>query len=305
MMPPLRYDYQNALYSSMSPSQLHVSNTALTQFFARYLWQDIYSVIKWTIPDNWNEGYFNFCLYQIGTCAVINTDKFGVIPQQCGLGGLTVQYQPAYVLISNPLLRTDIKLTIGTNCGLLHPCADYMGLGDIVGYYADLMAITAESLGMNTWNSKLSYILAANNKAASKSLQTVYDKISEGNPAVAVDEQLINKATGRPNWFPFDTNVGGNYIGDKLVILLNNLFDMFHTDIGIPNANTDKRERLISDEVNANNIETSAKTDTMIDRLKKQIEETKRIFGNINLDCEWRFNNAAQYKPNSDIQPLR
>lgn len=305
-MVPIGYDYKNALCSTISPSTLHVKNAALTQFFSRYLWQDLFSVIKWTLPDTWSESLFMWCVYVNGTCAIINTDKFGVIPQPCTLGGLTVQYQPAYVLVSNPMLNNGYKqLIIGEECGLLHPTLDYWGFGDLVGYYADMMSVTAESLGMNIWNSKLSYVFASPTKAMGTSFEKMFDKISAGNPAVVVDSEIMDKSSGKPTWFPFDANVGSNYVSDRIVVTLNNLIDMFHTDIGIPNANTDKKERLVEDEVNANNVETAVKIDSILDRLKKQVEDTRKLFRipESEFNCEWRFEGyGTMDTANRDLQ---
>ena len=62
---------------------------------------------------------------------------------------------------------------------------------------------------------------------------------------------------------------------------------MFDTDVGIPNANTDKKERLISDEVNANNVEVTSKADLWLDQLQKSFAQTSKMFG-IKLGVEWR-----------------
>ena len=291
MNAPFYYEAANSIYAEISPSRLQVENNALRQFFTRYLWQDVYAVIKWTLPEYWSEGYFKWCIYVAGVCGIINTDKFGVIPQNCTLGGYTVQYQPAYITVSNPLLRNTMNLEIGKNCEIIYPNVDYQGLADIVGYYADILSIAYESLGMNIWNSKLSYVFAGGSKGIMKSYQTMYDNISKGNPAVFVDDELMKTMTGRPAWEAFDTNVGGNFIADKLVDVINTIFDMFHTDIGIPNANTDKKERLVKDEVNANNIETGIKTESMIERMQKQVEKVRKMFhiSNEELNCEWGY----------------
>ena len=68
---------------------------------------------------------------------------------------------------------------------------------------------------------------------------------------------------------------------------------MFDTDIGIPNANTDKRERLVTDEVNANNIETQSKCAMWLEELQESIKATNDMFG-LDLSVEWRFPNAYE-----------
>ena len=62
---------------------------------------------------------------------------------------------------------------------------------------------------------------------------------------------------------------------------------MFDTEVGIPNSNTEKRERMITDEVNANNVETITKCELWLEELKKSCERTKAMFG-IDISVDWR-----------------
>ena len=61
----------------------------------------------------------------------------------------------------------------------------------------------------------------------------------------------------------------------------------FDTEIGIPNANTDKRERLVTDEVNANNVETTTRCELWLDSLKECAEKTNEMFGT-DVTVDWR-----------------
>ena len=63
----------------------------------------------------------------------------------------------------------------------------------------------------------------------------------------------------------------------------------FDTEIGIPNANTDKRERLITDEVNANNAETGLRGQMWLENIHEAIDKTKAMFG-VEITCDWRIN---------------
>ncbi len=302
---PYMYNQINAYSSIISPSNLHTKNTALYNFFERYLWEDLYGVIKYTIPKNWSMKLFKWCLYVSGVCAVINTDKFGVIPQPCTLGGRTVMYQPALALISNPLIGDGhVECKIGLNCEIITPNDDYGGFCDLVSYYADLMSITAESFGMNVWNSKLAYMFISTSKGAAKTFQEAYDKIQSGEPAVTIDKDAYD-SMGNLKWQLFDTNIGSNYIAEKLLLALNRLIDNFHTDIGIPNANTDKKERLVSAEVDINSIEVRIKMDNVLDNIKDGLERVRQMFNipRSELDAEWRYAIGTISKPTSNVQP--
>ena len=68
---PYFYDYINAETSQVTPSTIHVRNTALSAFFRRYLFQKAMSVFKWNLPENWEENYFLYTLYGFGYNAII------------------------------------------------------------------------------------------------------------------------------------------------------------------------------------------------------------------------------------------
>lgn len=284
---PYMYDYVNTEVSQHSPSTVHTKNTELQRFFARYLLQKAMSVFKWDLPETWDRDYFLYVLYCIGYIAVINTDKYGVIPQQCGLEGYNIFYQPKRALVTNSLLRGLRRLEIGTQCTLIKLQPDYGSVMDLVGFYADMMALTAETAGVNLVNSRLSYVFFGKNKNTAESQKKLFDRVASGEPATFVDTALYDVQSGNPSWIPFQQNVGQNYIAGDALADLRKWEMMFDTDVGIPNANTDKKERLISDEVNANNVEVTSKADLWLDQLQKSFAQTSKMFG-VKLGVEWR-----------------
>jgi hypothetical protein len=116
----------------------------------------------------------------------------------------------------------------------------------------------------------------------------MYDRISEGNPAVFVDKSLFDE-DGKPLYEMLGENVNETYIIDKMLNDLATIDNMFAEEIGIPNANTQKKERMITDEVNANNFETRSKCELWLDGLKHCMELSKKLFGAENTpSVDWR-----------------
>ena len=284
---PYYYNYINAETSQVTPSTVHVKDSGLCRYFTKYLLQKAMSVFEWDLPETWNKDYFLYVLYCWGYIAVINTDKFGVIPQGCGLKGYDVFYAPTHAVIANPLLSGILEPRIGTQCELLKLQPDFSGILDLVGHYAEQMALASQSVSVNLLNSKLSYVFTAKTKALAESLKKMYDQIASGEPAVVIDSRLKNSADGEETWKAFEQNVGGNYIVTNLLADLRKIEAMFDTEIGIPNANTDKRERLIQDEVNANNIETYSKCAMWLENLQDACKRVNDMFG-LSIAVRWR-----------------
>ena len=288
---PYNYDYINASVSQYNPNTVHVTNTGLARFFKRYLLQKAISVFKWQLPDNWVQNYFLYVLYVNGYISVIYTDKFGVIPQHCGLYGRGVMYQPTNAIIANPLLKGDLRPVIGESCEILRLTPDYGGIMDLVSFYGDMMAICASGAAMNTNNSKLAYAFAVSNKQAAESFKKMYDKIESGDPAAFYDKSLLNEQ-GDPAWTVFQQNLRQNYIAGDMLLDLAKWEDQFCTAIGIPNSDASYKERTTSFDVAGHNVETACRADMWLEELKKGCEKVNAMFGDLmgkQLSVEWRY----------------
>lgn len=274
---PYSYDNINQFLSATNPSGV-ITQTPLTEYFRRYLFKEFMSNWNWKIPKLWSKNYFLYCLYGIGWLSIIKTDAFGVIPQNCSLVGYDVFYQPTHVKIANPALPGYPDQRIGTECALIKLQPDFCGIMDIVNHYAQLMATACEAVSLNLFNTRLSYIFACQNDKQATSFKKMFDKLAAGEPAIFVDKSLFGD-DGSVQWQAFDQNLSNNYIVDKLLIDLRKIENEFHTKIGIPNANTDKKERLLVDEINANNQETQSLAKLWLDTMKDGVEQANSLFG--------------------------
>ena len=284
---PVFYDYNNAVNSMISPSTMHVRDTNLAWYFRRYLLQKAIAVFKWNLPKEWAQNYILYVLYCWGYFAVVNTDKFGVIAQACSLAGYDVFYQPTKAIISNPLLTGILEPKIGTQCTLIKLQPDYGGIMDKVNFYADMLALSAETAGTNLFNSKLAYVFASGSKQDAESFKKMYDNIASGEPAQFVGKNLFNE-DGSPNWTMFNQNLKQSYIAGDILEDMRKWELKFCSDLGIPNSNTEKKERLITSEVESNNVEVKLWADLALESLKKSCEEANEMFG-INMSVDWRF----------------
>lgn len=286
---PAFYDYVNTYNSRLQPSTSHATETGLSRFFQRYLLQEAISVYKWTMPETWSKDYFLYTLYTYGFVAIINTNKYGVIPQMCGLRGYDVFYRPTNAIISNPLLTGILEPRIGTQCTLIKLQPDYGGIMDLVTKYADIMAMTMQTAGCNIQASKLAYVFTAENKAGAESFKKMYDSIASGD-AMVVQDAKLKRSDGTSAWEMFTNNLRNNYVAGDMLVDLQKWRNMFCTEIGIPNANTEKKERMLSDEVNANNQETYTKAHMWLEELKEGCKQAVNMFPGIKLSVDWRFN---------------
>ena len=109
---------------------------------------------------------------------------------------------------------------------------------------------------------------------------------------------------GSKAWEAFQQNLHEVYIASDVLSDMRKIESMFDTDIGIPNANTDKRERLVTDEVNANNVETASKCALWLEQLQESVKKTNDMFGT-DISVDWRFPDAYNIRPEGGSTDVR
>ena len=282
---PKLQEYMQA-QNSTALNMLPQPENNLAFMFARYLLQKAISVFEWRLPPLWNRDYFLYVLYCFGFETIVNTDRFGVIPQQCGLMGYDVFYQPTNCIVTNPLLTGMLQPRIDRDCVLLKLQPDYGGVMDIVFYYAGLLAQAATAAGINFANSKTAAVFFTDKKSVADAYKKAYDAVANGQPMVVLSKGALNDE-GMPAWETFCRDVKQSYIASDLISDMRKIEAEYDTRIGIPNANTDKRERLITDEVNANNIETYSMCALWLEHLQDGCRKAREMFG-IDISVDWR-----------------
>ena len=283
---PYDYNIENIYNSVVNPSTVHYIDNGTAKFYTRYFLQKAMSVFKWELPDLWDKDYFLYTLYTWGFIAILKTDRFGVIPQQCTLTGYNVFYAPKRITVTNPIMPETVERDIDKDCVLLKLTPDYAGILDLIYFYASKMALASSAVNVNLLNSKLAYLFTAKNKSVAESFKKMYDQIASGEPASIIDRNLLDP-DGNKTWDFFSQNLHENYIASDILADMRKIEQQFDTDIGIPNANTDKRERLITDEVNANNVETATRCELWLEELKKGCEKVKAMF-DVDITVDWR-----------------
>lgn len=175
---PVDYTYINAVNGQKNPSAIHTQNIGLTKFFERYLIDDFLGQLEVKLPETWAYNYTMYTLVYFGFLAVINTDKFGVIPQHCNLYGFDVMYQPTTAQIINPLIPNAIDARIHRDTELIKLFPDFGGIYDLIQFYAEKMALLSEGIDINIINSKLSYIIGVDNKSSAETFKKTIDKVT-------------------------------------------------------------------------------------------------------------------------------
>lgn len=256
-----------------------INSSAL--YYREYLLKKIFAIFEFNFPDTWDTDYFQTHIFIDGFIAVTDTDA-GILPLQCSFSGINVFSHPTDIIIANPVLGSfDRK--IGVDGVLIKLQYNYQGILTLINRYSTLLAMCDSAISVNLMNSKVAFIGMAENKAQAETMKKMYDEISMGNPAVFVKGSAI----GNGENFYFN-HVKENYICKEVQDTKRSLINEFLTEIGINNANINKRERLNMDEVNSNDEEIRANIQHWYDNLRKGFDEANAMFPDINISVKIR-----------------
>lgn len=257
-------------------------------YYVDMLFRKAMSIYKLSgIPETWDKDYFMSVLFSLGFITVTDT-ALGVLPLKCGISGINVFNHPTTVIIANPVLG-NFEKTIDEDCTLIKLQYNYHSIMNIIYKYATLLSECDSSISVNLMNSKVAFIgLVENNKTA-QSMKLMYDEISKGTPAVFVKGSQINSDTILYN------HVKENFVAGDIQILKRKIMSEFLTEIGVNNANTDKKERLTDNEVEANDSEIQLNAGYWLDNLKEGFEKTNKMFGlNIGIELKNTYNTESE-----------
>lgn len=301
---PADYEGLNQ-YNSMRSVAGRVQNDENTAFFMRALWQRAIAGTRFKLPKSWRRAkrYFKNVLFSLGYIGVIDTPKYGKIPQICSFSGYGLYRQPVEMLVNQPLVQ--FTGTIGENCELIHLCGDYRGIWDIVEHFAIRLSIAITSVDCALINERLSLLAAGKSKQAAETLKYLYEKISAGEPFAVFDKAIKSDSIDGndvPIW-TFSQDVANQYISDKLLADIDTILMQFDKEIGIA-AVGEKKERMLTDEIAMQNEDACARSSTWFENLSDSFDLVNELFPDLGLSFTMKYG-GEEYEYNAEIDSNR
>ena len=310
---PLSYSEINAIEGCYTPSMVKSFNNKVFIFWERALFQRAASVIDFKdLPDAWGgatKDFFTYCLYKFGYVGVFNSDEYGLVFQPGNISGFNIYYQPVKFIIANPHMQiTQNEFTIGDDVELIKLTPDYMGIWDIISYYAEKLATLDNALNMSLINNKFAFMLAAKNKQASEAFKKMIDKVNAGEPAVIYDQKLVNDQQDKTEpWQLWSRDhMKENYLTTMQLADFNTILHNFDKEIGIPTLPVEKKERMITDEAQSTVMDAISRSEIWLETLESSLKLVNNKFG-LNIKAERHFKteevakDAVENNPDRDV----
>lgn len=295
-------------YKIINPKSIAKDLNALT--FTDYFYRLCLlaqSVFKWNnLPNGIDEKWIERYLFTEGSCVFFRDDTNGfMVAKGVTAGRLNYYDEPTKI---RPTANNYLKDKIYKNYQGKDIQANEFNYSDcVVIRNNDLMLPTAptiqlysmrlsdisRTIDVNVHAQKTPLIIKCSNRQL-MTLKQVFKQWTGNEPVIFGDKDL---ETNEIKVLKTDAPI----VFDKLQQQKHTVWNEVMTFLGVNNANMDKRERLVDDEVQANNEQIELSAQVMLKARQRACELINKLYG-LNISVELRdLSNEATEAENKDI----
>lgn len=168
---------------------------------------------------------------------------------------------------------------------------------DIVQIYATKLAEIDRTIEQDILAMRHPFVVAVN-ESQKLSLQNAMRQVAEGQPVIFGTELLADLSEIIK---VFDMKIDKEEV-INLQLAKSKIWNECMTLLGINNANQDKRERLVTSEVSANNSQVLLARQVALDARRDACDKINKLYPNLNISVHWNVDedNLAKEKTMAD-----
>lgn len=260
------------------------------------------SMFEWKLPPSMNARFLEMCLFYNGQAALFYDDEYGYINSMAADGGyINIYGLPTEIQCYSyrfnqrrSLYMTDTGQPKGEECILVMNNYERVPTTSTISLFAYRLAEAQRTADVNI-KAQRTPILITTDQKQYFTLKKMYEEYDGNTPAIFADKNLISPDALKA----ISTNAP--YITDKIMDYKREIWNEFLSFMGIQNL-SEKRERLISNEVDSNNELLNLNLQALLIPRKeacKQFNEKYGLMGERAIDVKVRsdlYNIVKQYE---------
>ena len=261
------------MYDTLNFKEMNkkLNNLTFTDYFYR-LSLIALSIFKWdNLPNGINERWIEKYLFDIGECMFFKDPILGFRVSKSIDKGINVYNEPIDLepestgLTEPKTYKNGIDAVLIKNNDLSIPTLPTLQL------YAYRLADLTRAQDVNITAQKTPILIITSDRQK-LTMKNVFNQWSGNEPVIYGDKEMnIDGVKVLKTDAPI--------VFDKIQIQKHQLWNEVMTFLGVNNANQDKKERLVDDEVQANNEQVKICLDVMLKARQSACSEINRIFG--------------------------
>lgn len=250
------------------------SNNITFSYYYYKMMLIVRNLFEWeNLPNNMEARWIERYLFSDGKCIFYKDPAMGFMVAGYGQNGSVNCYDDPTLVdpIAPNYTYNGKQLINGENCYVIRNNDLMLPEFSVVRYYAYKLANIDRAIDVNIEAVKTPVLVTCTDKQR-LSLKQAINQRKDNEPVIyadnSFDKDMISTLDLKPTPVFKDLQI------QKHMIL-----NEFFTDIGINNANMDKKERMVSTEVEANDEQVKACEDVMLRSRKEACKQINRIFG--------------------------
>lgn len=246
------------------------------------------SMFEWVnLPESMNQRFLEKSLYFFGRASLLYSEKYGYINLNCASDGFINLYDLPTKLncYSHDLHFTRDLYTGNTGkkkdeeCILVLNNYDYLPTYATIQLFAQKLAECDMTMNVNLKAQKTPVLILTSDEQR-LTMENLYNQYDGNKPMIFGDGNVLNMGSIKA----IDTKAP--YVIDKISEYKKEIWNEFLTFIGVNNVAQEKKERLVSDEVNQNNELINYNLQSFLAPRQEACKQFNEKFGLVGTDKE-------------------
>ena len=272
-------NYQLLSYKSVA----QMSNNITFSYYYYKLMLIVKNLFEWEgLPNNMESRWIERYLFADGACVFFKDPIMGYMVAGIAQdGGVNCYDDPTTLtpVATNYVYSGTAPLTCGEDCYIIRNNDLRLPEFSVVRYYAYKLTNLDRAIDVNIEAQKTPTIVTCTDKQK-LSLKQAINQRRDNEPVIYADNSFDKDMIST-------LDLTAPPVFKDLQVQKHMIINEFFTDIGVNNANMDKRERMVANEVEANNEQVKACEDVLLRSRQEACKQINRIFG-LNISVKRR-----------------
>lgn len=262
-----------------------LNNRTYLQYYNRLLGLAI-NMYEWkNLPDTVDERFLELTLFSDGMAVYFRDEILGDLCLQTMIGGNLDVYRIPMERTAYAANGYQVRLDPTNSVIIFNNYTHTNSMLDIEMYARRLYNIE-RTIDVNV-NAQKTPVMVIGSEAQRLTLKNLMMQYDGNEPFIYGDDKLNVNAL---NVLRLDAP----YVADKLNILKRQIWNEALTYLGIENSNTEKKERLVTDEITSNLGGVEAQRFCRLNARRKAADQINAMFGT-NITVDFREENKVKY----------